>query len=393
MSTRPPAITRLRPTRRVFTFKQRGHSRGLCHALALRVGGFTLAELLVSILVLVIIVFLVAQLMNNASAITRTGHKHVSTDTQARTVLDRMALDFAQMPKRTDIDYYVKGPADYTGHGNGHGWGRNRGTNQQANDQMAFFTQLPGYYPSGTQQSPFSLVAYRVNQSSNTNRAWMRLERMAKGLLWNGVDNRANQNANIPMVFLPVTIGSMWPPAVNNNNTYNCNNSNNDSCDLAYEIIGPGVFRFEYYYVLKNGRATDVPWDTDAGHTSMAGIGLGDVEAIGVVIAVIDSTGRAILDSLAASNPSYAGVVSDLAWDLADFQSAHGRGVGNQQKYIGQLEAEWNGTLFGDASLGLPGIINTGNTGAPNYTPVPLEALKAIKIYSRTFDLKTLPTF
>ena len=28
-----------------------------------------------------------------------------------------------------------------------------------------------------------------------------------------------------------------------------------------YEVIGPDVFRFEYYYLLKNGRVTDWPWD------------------------------------------------------------------------------------------------------------------------------------
>ena len=32
-------------------------------------------------------------------------------------MLDRMAIDFAQMLKRTDVDYYVKGSAGYIGHG------------------------------------------------------------------------------------------------------------------------------------------------------------------------------------------------------------------------------------------------------------------------------------
>ena len=56
----------------------------------------------------VIIIFMFAQLMTSATAVTRTAHKHIDTDTQARVVFDRMALDFAQMLKRTDIDYYVK---------------------------------------------------------------------------------------------------------------------------------------------------------------------------------------------------------------------------------------------------------------------------------------------
>src|SRR6266404_37245 len=88
--------------------------------------GFTLVELLVSTIVLLIIVFVVGQLVTSATAVARNGHTHISTDTQARTVFDRMALDFAQMLKRTDIDYYLKQRSGYNGHGNGHGWGRGR---------------------------------------------------------------------------------------------------------------------------------------------------------------------------------------------------------------------------------------------------------------------------
>ena len=381
MSTNRFAVATLQATRSGFTPKQRGNSSGPCHAVASCVGGpvspehceggFTLAELLVSVFVLTIIILMVTQLMNSATAITKTGNKHISTDTQARAVFDRMALDFAQMLKRIDVDYYVKGLGSYQGHGNGHGWGHQR-NGDLGSDQMAFFTQVPGYYPSGA-QSPVSLVVYRVNQSTSTNPAYLRLERMGKGLVWNG------QNST-PLVFLPVTIGSMWPAAINNSS--NCGGGSNNSCDPNYEIIGPGVFRFEYYYLLKNGRATDVPWNTDAGHTSMAGIGLGDVEAIGVAIAVIDSAGRALIDAVSGNNVPINPLL-DLASDLADFRSARGRGVGNQTKYIGGLEADWKTSLLND--------ISAGQTS--NGSPIPPEAAKAIRIYGRTFDLKTLPTF
>src|SRR6266508_2946396 len=122
-------------------------------------GAFTLAELLVSVFVLVIVIFMVTQLMTQATAVTRTGHKHVDTDTQARVVLDRMALDFAQMLKRTDVDYYVKQRSGYNGHGNGHGWGRGK-NGDQGSDQIAFYSHVPGYYPSSVsaEQSPISLV-------------------------------------------------------------------------------------------------------------------------------------------------------------------------------------------------------------------------------------------
>ena len=148
-----------------------------------------MAELLVSLFVVTLIILMAAQLMTSATAITRTGNKYIDTDTQARVVFDRMAVDFGQMLKQTDIDYYVKGPTNYKGHGNGHGWGRRKQTGQKGSDQIAFFTQVPGHYPSGT-QSPLSLVAYRVNEgNTNNNLAYLKLERMGKGLLWNGASN------------------------------------------------------------------------------------------------------------------------------------------------------------------------------------------------------------
>src|SRR4029450_2702442 len=165
-------------TRKPFPLATAGRARG----------GFTLAELLVSIFVLVIILFMVTQLMTSATAITRIGHKHIDTDTQARVVFDRMALDFAQMLKRTDVDYYIKQRSGYNGHGNGHGWGQGK-NGDKGSDQIAFFSAVPGYYPSGDPagaQSPISLVAYRVTESTQTWAAasYGRLVRMAKGLHW-----------------------------------------------------------------------------------------------------------------------------------------------------------------------------------------------------------------
>src|SRR5881392_1113100 len=131
--------------------------------------GFTIVELLVSVLVVVIITLIASQLMTSATAIARTGNKHFDTDTAARVVLDRMALDFAQMVKRTDVDYYVKQKI-YKGHGNGHGCGQGH-NNDLSSDQIAFYSQVPAYNPdpatySSTKQSPISLIAYRVNESN-----------------------------------------------------------------------------------------------------------------------------------------------------------------------------------------------------------------------------------
>src|SRR6266550_345465 len=339
--------------------------------------GFTLVEVLVSIVVVVVLVFMFTQLMTSDSAINRYEHKLIDTDTQARVVFDLMALDFAQMLKRTDVDYYVKQRTGYNGHGNGHGWGRGH-NGDLGSDQMAFFTQVPGYYPAGYvsgQQSPISLVAYRVNESSSSNPAYVKLERMAKGLVWNAVDTNTNQNtAKYPIVFLPQTIagiGRPWAPAINNDN-----NANN-SIDADYEIIGPGVFRFEYYYLLKNGRVTDWPWDRSdfpdqLTINSPQNLGLSQVEAIAVSIAVIDPAAHALVNAVSPDR------LLDIAADMADFKNANGRGNGAQK--IGDLEYQWKTVV--------ESIASTGQT--PSGLPVPQEAAKSIRIDNRYFDLKTL---
>src|SRR6266853_2804614 len=154
-----------------------------------RCRAFTLAELLVSVFVLGVLVFLLTQLVNSAATVTILGHKRMDADSQARMVFDRMAVDFSHMVKRSDVDYYLKNPAANPPAPQ---------TNQ--NDQIAFYSNGPGYYPATGAQSPLSLVGYRVN-SDPTNRAYNKLERLGKGLVWNGVST-----TDTPAVFLPLTI-------------------------------------------------------------------------------------------------------------------------------------------------------------------------------------------
>ena len=299
-------------------------------------------ELLVSVVVITIIILMVAQMMSSATAITRAGNKHIDTDAEARTVFDRMAVDFGKMLKRSDIDYWLKqqGARYYPGHSAGHsnGKGHTKGTTQQGSDQIAFYSQVPGYYPSTTSQSPISLVAYRINTTT------YQLERMGKGLLWNGVPG-----SNTPMVFLPLTIDQTWPAATGT------------GTDVAYETIGPDVFRFEYYYLLKNGQVTDNPWDTDATltplHTSING--LKDVQAIAVAIAIVDPQNRSLL--------SLQNLI-DLEANLIDFRNAPSKN-GNPNKKTGDLEYQWGQAV-------------NGNTAS-----VPPAANQAIRIYSRFFNL------
>jgi type II secretory pathway component PulJ len=246
--------------------------------------GFTLAELMVSIGVLVALVLLFTQLIKSAAAVTILGHKRMDADSEARQVFDRMAIDFAQMLKRSDLDYYVK----------------LANQQQRQNDQIAFYSAVPGYYPSSGAQSPLSLVAYRVN-SDSLSAKYNKLERMANGLLWNGASP-----TYVPLVFLPQRISQTWPAA-----------ASTTLADPSYEVIGPDVFRFEYYYLLTNGALSDAPC---LGADNCGTLnGWRDVSAIVVDIAVIDPRSKLLLSNsqIASLNTFNGGnFLNDWSQDL-----------------------------------------------------------------------------
>ena len=137
-------------------------------------------------------------------------------------------------------------------------------------------------------------------------------------------------------MFLPQTISSNWPSAVSTS-----------VADGDYEIIGAQAFRFEYYYLLKNGNLSTTPWDTTSGHTSVSG--MQDVAAIIVDIAAIDSKSKALLSN---SN------ITTLIQMLADYNG----------QVPGGLIANWQSTLDGNTSL-------------------PRPALSGIRLYERYFYL------
>jgi prepilin-type N-terminal cleavage/methylation domain-containing protein len=337
-----------------------------------RDSGFTLVEMLISIALLVLVVLVVTGLVNSASTLIATGSKHISADTQARTVFDRMAVDFGKMLKRMDVDYYLKQdcPSCYPGHSYGHGQGKGQ-KGQSSNDQIVFFSQVPGFYPQSTQQSSLSLVAYRVN-SVPTSANYNKLQRMGVGLLWNGVSNPTNYRQSgytCPVFFLApnyfvtgtaTASGSgyylgqnwAWPNAVGT------------ADDPSYETIGPGVFRFEYYYLLKNGSLSENPFiDT----TVRAVNGLSDVEAIVASIAVIDPQSRSLLVN---GDPTEQNIL-DLAAQMYDF---HTQNTHSPPLKGNDLETQWNSVITADVSSGA----------------MPRAAISAIRIYTRYFDLNSL---
>jgi len=281
-----------------------------------RFSAFTLAELVVSMGVLVLVVLLFTQLLNSAATTTTLGNKRMDADSQARQLLDRMAIDFDQMLRRRDVSYYLK-----------------TGNTQAGNDQIAFFSAVPGYYPSNGFESPLSVVAYRANNNASLS-SYNKLERLGKGLVWNGVSA-----TDTPMVFLPLTISTTWPYATNQNP------------DPAYEMMGRDVFRFEYYYLIK-GLSTlqtaifsDTPWDTRIGHTDVSG--MQDVAAIVVAIAVIEPKSKVLLNDAD---------LATLAGSLIDYGTpAAGCPVPDWQR-PGKLLEQWQCVLDNTNSLPRPAI-------------------------------------
>ena len=274
--------------------------------------GFTLIEMLVSMTVLALLVFLAARLFSDVATLTNSGHKRMEADGQARPLLDRLAIDFAQMLRRPDVDYYLKAPANV----------------QPGNDQIAFYCEVPGYYPSTGSQSPISLVSYRINAQGKA-------ERLGKGLLWNGVSS-----SNTPMVFLPQTLRAGWPAATD------------QTADSDYEIAATNVFRFEYFYWMTNGNLSDIPWDTAAGHTATNG--MQDVVAISVALAAIDPKSRALLTDTQ---------LATIAARMSDFAPSMGPGA---------LLTQWQNAL--DAINDLP-----------------RPAISGIRLYQRYFQLMRKP--
>ena len=282
--------------------------------------GFTLVELLVSLGVLSLLVFFVTSLVNSAATITTLGHKQMDADSQARQFLDRMAVDFAKMVKRNDLDFFAKGTTAPNSVGGA----------MAGNDRIAFFSQLPGYYPTGSTtrtQSPVSLIAYRVNSDSTNNSLYNKLERMGKGLVWNAA------TADTPVVFW-ATISTTWSAATSTTTT-----------DAAYDVVGPKVFRFEYCYLRTNGSLVITPPLDSNGCADLS-----QIAAIVADMAVIDSKSKVLLTNAQ---------ITTIAAGLSDYSAG---------MTPGQLRSNWQTYLDG-------------------ITTLPRPAISGIRLYERYFYL------
>ena len=344
---------------------------------------FTLVEILLASSVLILLLALVSQLVNNASKATTQSGKRIDADTQARMVFERMAVDFANIIKRTDVDVLF--------------------SKATGNDAAFFLSQAPAY--SGTYGGILSgaaLVGYRVTTGTSGASPAYSLERLGQGLFWSGT---SNGTPTVPgsVVFhsgtatATNTLVQNWPAEIGSA-PYTAGTS---SC---YHSLGDQVFRIEICFQVKHltsgtmdgvaysnypvavsnattiaggipsGGSAGARWydttnnraylctGTNAGGAVWQPNGLKDVVSIVATLAILDTNSRKLVSSSAYSN-----LISSIFTDPAD----------------SDLNA---------SPATLPAATwqtNLKNALQNNATGIPGAAASQIRIYQRFFFLNT----
>jgi hypothetical protein len=207
--------------------------------------------MLVSIAVLVILVLLISQLFNSATATATMSRSHIDADEAARQVFDRMGSDLGGMVKRSDVNYifYKNNGAAGTG----------------SNDSMFFYSEAPGYLNSSATSAmvttgsagTVALVGYRINQFNAYYSGIPVMERLGESLTWGGApDTTGTFPGGLVFLTNPIsaisTLAGNWaytlglPP-------YNANVAGNQEDANHYQVLSDMVFRMEFCFLLKSG--------------------------------------------------------------------------------------------------------------------------------------------
>ena len=183
-----------------------------------------------------------SQIVNSAAQATRTNGKHMDADGQARMVFDRMAGDLSGMLKRQDADVLFY---------------KNSG-----NDVMYFYSEGPAYFTNSvlaSNKNTVALVGYRINGNNPLYPRTPVLERLGKGLLWNDP-----ASTNTP-VYLTTPAGSAIPT---NSSTLSGNWSSalgtmaggyTNGSDSSFQVLGELAYRMEIQFLLTDGTISNQP--------------------------------------------------------------------------------------------------------------------------------------
>ncbi|MBE2203414.1 MAG: prepilin-type N-terminal cleavage/methylation domain-containing protein [Chthoniobacterales bacterium] len=343
-------------------------------ASSLRNSAFTLIEMLVAAAILVLLVAVVAQIVNSTSSVTTESRKRLDADGQARTVLDRLAQDFGRMDKRDEADFLF--------------------ASEVGNDRIFFISEGPGYFSGAAQenQSPLSLVGYRVNTDAT-------LERLGRGLAWSG---GGGNNDIAFLTFNPAGQSGSFQPLVGSTIAGNPVSAPG-ATDADFQVISDAVFRQEFCYQLKDGTFSTKPilnptgvknmLTANAAPTTSDGSGSGyavgsrwydetarrgyicvdatpgaavwtargwkDVNAVVVAVAALDGTSRKLVAELQTAVTALPDATD------ADLQASPPR----------LMEETWNGLIRDGAFAQSAGM--------------PSKAANAARVYQRYFYLNT----
>ncbi|MES2309510.1 MAG: type II secretion system protein [Verrucomicrobiota bacterium] len=211
---------------------------------------FTLIEMLVAIGVLTILGALIAQVISATSRGSHSSNQIVDSSGQARLVLDRLGMDLANMPKRTDMDYVFDA--------------ENKG------DVLRFISQVSA--PRGDRG--VALVGYQM-QNDSENKPF--LARGVHGYEWNEAGFMGITSKGTPVSLLSLT-GDLG------------------LSDSEYDALSLGVLKVALSYQKKSdGKLYNkMPTYQSAGATLPA---LTNLASLVVSVAVVDLETRKQLQS------------------------------------------------------------------------------------------------
>ena len=203
--------------------------------------GFTLVEVLLATSIISIILLFAGQMVSSTSLSVNGSRKIMDADNLARMVFDRMNIDLSKISQGSTTDIYFN--------------------KKEGNDKMYFFSEAPASFePETTGKNTISLIGYQINTEYETSPHRAGLMRLGKGLSWDS----AGSSTTAPMICLTFPAGSFEPDprstiAGNNQAGAWVGALNDNSTDPDQHLLGAQVFRFEYYFLLKDGSFSTIP--------------------------------------------------------------------------------------------------------------------------------------
>lgn len=309
---------------------------------------FTLVELMIVMAILTMLALTVTKMVSVTAETITHAEKRIDADAQARIIFDRMAHDFQGMTQRPEVNFLIDSKA--------------------GNDALYFFSEATGHFaekdPFGTSsaaRNALSLVGYRVSDVLSNNTRF-ELERLGRGLHWFDYAPTPTGNSTATC-FLPSTIAVNFSNVLSDpyNNSSNVGPSNPTSVP-QWDVLGDQVVRLECCLLLKDGTLSTIPvtkptatatmtkpfttaalaptvnedanagysigsrWydqthrvayickNPTAGQAIWSPLGVQDLSAVIVAIAVIDGRSRIVADKTA---------LAKIASVLADFDPAN----------------------------------------------------------------------